>query len=221
MTILLHRAFLDQGHLRNFSVDDEKATGKKACIDSALMIQKYVKAYRDAFTLRRAPFLLSYSIYSAVTVILQQERHERGQFTDIISFFWTCLSELQRGCNFGLKKPLAILQDMVKEFQASIKEGGPGASGEEALPALDQTFFFPMPMNSTTGAQDAQAMELTPHSSELDATLMNSAEYFGGFDPFEPMFDGSPSGMLDFVNDQEKFISDDALYGLFAADPFS
>ncbi|KAH8173843.1 fungal specific transcription factor domain-containing protein [Sarocladium implicatum] len=221
LTILLHRAFLDQGHLRNCSLDEDKITGKRASIDSALMIQKYVKAYRDAFTLRRAPFLLSYAIYSAVTVIVQQERHERGQFTDIISFFWTCLSELQRGCNFGLKKPLAILKDMVREFQASIKEGGAGGSGEDAPPGLDETFFFTLPMSSITGVQEPQAMDLTRHSPGLDATLMSSADYFGGLDQFDPMFEGSPSGLLDFVNDQEKFISDDALYGLFAADPFS
>lgn len=196
--------------------------GKTASIDSALMIQKYVKAYRDAFTLRRAPFLLSYAIYSAVTVILQQERHERGQFTDIISFFWTCLSELQRGCNFGLKKPLSILQEMVREFQASNKDGAANGSGAGPPPALDETFFFPIPMASTTTAPGPQQMDMTPVSPRLDATMMSDVDYYGGLDQFDSMFEGSPSGLLDFVNDQEKFISDDALYGLFAAsDPFT
>jgi len=181
------------------------------------MIQKYVSAYRDAFTLRRAPFLLSYAIYSAVTVILQQERNERGQFTDIISFFWTCLSELQRGCNFGLKKPLSILQEMVREFQASIKEGGAGGLGEGTHLGLDENAFFALPMSTTVAAQEPLSMDLTPLSPRLDPTLISDADYYGGLDQFDPMFEGSPSGLLDFVNDQEKFISDDALYGLFSA----
>jgi hypothetical protein len=51
---------------------------------------------------------------------------------------------------------------------------------------------------------------------------MSDVDYYGGLDQFDSMFEGSPSGLLDFVNDQEKFISDDALYGLFAAsDPFT
>lgn len=41
---------------------------------------------------------------------------------DLTSFFWTSLSELQ--CNFSMKKPLAVLRDMVRKYDISIKEGG-------------------------------------------------------------------------------------------------
>ena len=170
------------------------------------MIQKYVRAYRNAFTLRRAPFLLSYAIYSAVTVIVLQERHNRGQFTELISFFWTCLSELQRGCNFGLKKPLAILQDMVHEFQVSVADGVSVGPEQQVQPSLDQSFFFPLPV------QGSGLAEPTPGSSHN----VVSPEYLLGMEGLDPGFGASPSGVLDFLSDQEMDISQDTLFGLFA-----
>lgn len=176
------------------------------------MIQKLVRRYRESFTLRRAPFLLSYAVYSAVIVILRQERHERGQFMEPISFFWTCLSELQVGCNFGLKKPLGVLQEMVREFQTSIKEGN--ATGQEQLHAagLDESFFFPLAM---TPSAQGMAQPTTSSTGNYVPT-----DYISVIDHFDPAFGNSP-GLLDFLNDQEKDISQDALYGLFApSQPF-
>jgi hypothetical protein len=177
------------------------------------MIQKLVRRYRESFTLRRAPFLLSYAVYSAVIVILRQERHERGQFTEPISFFWTCLSELQLGCNFGLKKPLSVLQDMVREFQTTLKESSSAGPEQGPQPAgLDESFFFPLAMTPS-------APGLAPTTTASTGTYVPS-DYIPHMDHFDPAFGTSP-GLLDFLNDQEKDISQDALYGLFApSQPF-
>lgn len=208
LTILLHRAFLEQGHLRRQSDDIAKKRGEEACMHSAMMIEKYVRAYRNAFTLRRAPFLLSYAIYSAVTVILHQERHDRGKYTEPISFFWTCLSELQRGCNFGLKKPLAILQDMAHEFQVSVVDSGSTTMDQSLQPSLEESMFFSLP-----AAQNNSG--LTPVSPGSSLNVI-SPDYMAMADRLDPGFGTSPSGLLDFLNDQEKDISQDTLYGLFA-----
>lgn len=209
LTILLHRAFLEQGHLRRQSDDISKKSGEETCVQSALMIQKYVRAYRDAFTLRRAPFLLSYAIYSAVTVILHQERHDRGQYTEIISFFWTCLSELQRGCNFGLKKPLAILQDMAHEFQVSMVDVGATGREQELQYNLEEGLFSSLPVS--------KPLDPNPDTSGLGSISNKvSPDYLSFTDRLDPCFGASPSGLLDFLNDQEQDISHDTLYGLFA-----
>lgn len=219
MNILLHRAFLEEGHLRRHSDETAKRRGEEACVQSALMIQKLVRRYRDSFTLRRAPFLLSYAVYSAVIAILRQERRERGQFTEPISFFWTCLSELQLGCNFGLKKSLSVLQEMVREFQVSLKEGSAGQ--EQAQPAgLDESFFFPLTM-TPSGARPPGLAQATTHPAAAPYMPTVSPDYVGGvIDHVDPAWGTSP-GLLDFLNDQEKDISQDALYGLFApSQPF-
>lgn len=211
LTILLNRAFLEEGHLRRHCDDEGRRRSEEACIRSALAIQKLVRAYRTAFTLRRAPFLLSYAVYSAVIVILRQERHERGQFMEPISFFWTCLSELQRGCNFGLEKPLNILRDMVQEFQVSIKEGGGGNSVTNEvsqLPSLDETFFS-LPIADSSGMLDASVYSEQQH--------MTPEYYMGaGIDQSDLNFGTSSPGFLLSLNQLESDISEDTLFGLFA-----
>lgn len=204
LTILLHRAFLEEGHLRRYSDEGSRERSEQACISSALAIQKFVRAYKKAFTLRRAPFLLSYAVYSAVIVILRQERHERGQFMEPISFFWTCLSELQGGCNFGLEKPLSILRDMVHEFQVSTRQGGT-AGGQYEMPQLmnlDET-PFPQPVNR-------QAPFV---GDDCDYDYMG----MGSMGQADPVGLGTSSpGFLASLNQLENEITQDTLYGLFA-----
>ncbi|KAJ5661371.1 uncharacterized protein N7484_000743 [Penicillium longicatenatum] len=203
LTILLHRAFLEEGHLRRHSGETDRRQCEEACINSALAIQKLIRAYRKAFTLRRAPFLLSYAVYCAVIVIIRQERHDRGQFIEPISFFWTCLSELQHGCNFGLKKPLSILRDMVYEFRVSVEEGGVNGDEMPQQTCLDQT-FFQLPMN--------------PPSNEPSMNTPGNiaAPDYLGMEYFNPGLENLSPGFLNSMNELENDITHDTLYGLFA-----
>ncbi|KAL3462170.1 fungal-specific transcription factor domain-containing protein [Aspergillus heterothallicus] len=203
LTILLQRAFLSEGHLRRHSTEESRKESEQLCIHSAICIQKLVRTYRDAFTLRRAPFLLSYAVYSAVIVILRAERHDRGQFTATIEFFWTCLSELQRGCNFGLEKPLAVLREVVKEFRVSA-----GTSYEGAALDLDVESAFALPMDSAFDSNSFTTMQ-------LHAPQPESPDYMLGLDTNTLLGTGSP-GFCISLSQLESDISHDALYGLFA-----
>lgn len=186
---------MEEGHLRRHSTDSEKRKGAETCVQSALAIQTYVKRYRDAFTLRRAPFLLSYAVYSAVSAILHQDQSVRGQHTDTITFFWTCLNELHRGSGFGLKKTLSILHDMIRELQLSVGEG----LWEQMIePSLDDSAF---------GGFD---LDESP-----DHPFMPWQNNWGNSN-VQPLYDFSPVGDLTFMNEQERGISSDTLYGLFA-----
>ncbi|CEL06441.1 hypothetical protein ASPCAL09618 [Aspergillus calidoustus] len=206
LTILLQRAFLSEGHLRRHSTEESNRESEKLCIHSAICIQKLVRAYRDAFTLRRAPFLLSYAVYSAVIVILRAERHERGQFMAPIEFFWNCLSELQRGCNFGLEKPLMVLREMVKEFRA-----GPRASCEGAGLGLDFESAFALPIDPSFDSSGVGGH----NTMQLHAPQPASPDYLLGLDTNMALGTGSP-GFCISLSQLESDISHDALYGLFA-----
>jgi hypothetical protein len=183
-----------------------KKVSEQECIKSALVIEKHIRAYRKTFTLRRAPLLLSYAIYSAVAIILPQERHDRGHFTDLIAFFWTCLGELQHGCNVGLKKPLSVLRNMAREFQLSAKERGPMNSQNLDFSTLDESFFpqLPLATPSTNG-------DVYPHSQ-----YMHDVNTQQSFDQLGMMNDAGDSGLMNFLNDQEWNLSQNTLYGLFA-----
>lgn len=174
-----------------------------------------MRAYKGAFTLRRAPFLLSYAVYSAVIVILHQERHERGQFMEPISFFWTCLSELQRGCNFGLEKPLNILRDMVYEFQVSTRAAG-GHEMPPLLTSLDET--FPLPIGQQA-AEMASLKTPPPPPPLLTGGQSVFPDYVGAMDQPDMAFDTSSPSLLASLSQLENDISQDTLYGLFAPQP--
>ncbi|KAL5340958.1 fungal-specific transcription factor domain-containing protein [Aspergillus crustosus] len=219
LTILLQRAFLEEGHLRRYSTETTRDLSEQACITSALAIQRLVRAYKQAFTLRRAPFLLSYAIYCAVIVILRQERHERGLFVEPISFFWGCLGELRGGCNLGLEKPLGVLRELVREFQVSHGNGngdsgsgsGSGARGgdafghghghEMAFPNNEAMLQFP---GSQMANMDMPGEEESPEFQD------------GGGDGMGMLDLGVSPGFMASWNQLENDISQDTLYGLFA-----
>ena len=200
---------MEEGHLRRYSDNQEKLSSEQECIKSALNIKRHVQAYRDTFTLRRAPFLLSYAIYSAVAIILPQERHDRGSFSSIIAFFWNCLSELQHGCNFGLKKPLSVLRTMAREFQISAKEQGAAgfpSQDESQAGYLDENFFPQLPLGLDN--MDGSAYSGAPFPQPSPGHQM--------VDPLGSDMDTISPGLMNFLNDQEWNISQNTLYGLFA-----
>ena len=197
---MLQRAFLEEGHFHRHTDNAAKKSGEQVCVESALSIERLARAYRNAFTLRRAPFLLSYAIYSAVVIILHQERRDRGTYVETISFFWMCLCELQRGCNFGLTKPLAILRDMAHEFNLSIQESRTLADREDLQPMLLHDFY----QFQTSGDLDNRVAVLQDPS----AAFMDGQDHFGGSASSLPM---------NFLDEQECSITQDSLYGLFAS----
>ncbi|OAL46299.1 hypothetical protein IQ07DRAFT_546298 [Pyrenochaeta sp. DS3sAY3a] len=205
LRILLYRAFIEEGHLRRHSDAEAKRLSEQECITSALVIEKHIRAYRRTFTLRRAPFLLSYAIYSAVAIILPQERHDRGHFTDLIAFFWTCLGELQHGCNSGLKKPLSVLREMAREFQLSSKERAPANTAQSDFSSLDESFFPQLPL----GPLDVD------RGIYSEPTYVDNMSVHNHMDPYNTGDMPAPR-LMNFLNDQEWDLSQNTLYGLFA-----
>ncbi|KAK2806913.1 hypothetical protein FQN51_005713 [Onygenales sp. PD_10] len=120
LIILLYRPFLCNGHLASLSDPTLQKYGEEKCKYAALRIWHLIDAYKRAFTLRRAPYLLSYAAYSAILVILTQTRVDNGQYLECIEFFWYTLLDLQRGCNFGLGRPMKILQSLMERLGQEI-----------------------------------------------------------------------------------------------------
>jgi hypothetical protein len=107
---------------------------------------------------------------------------------------------------------------MVREFQTSIKESGSTGTEQPQPAGLDESFFFPLAMAPAASAiAPNNTNTSTPTGAYVSAT---ASDYIPHMDHFDPAFGHSP-GLLDFLNDQEKDISQDALYGLFApSQPF-
>ncbi|RMJ18190.1 hypothetical protein CDV36_002127 [Fusarium kuroshium] len=100
------------------SAQDES---RKKCIEAALHIWKLVEAYKKTFTLRRAQYGISYATYCAVLVILEHTDQNCDEYIECIRFFWQALLEFQRGCNYGLKRPLRLLKSLMGRIEKVTK----------------------------------------------------------------------------------------------------
>ena len=114
LQILTFRPFLAGGHLYNVHKNQETGDGGECitggediCVNAALKICKYTKAYREAFTLRQSAYMLSYCIFTASAILLQHPEKYKNELV----FMHTCLVESQCGPNHSFRKPVAIFNE--------------------------------------------------------------------------------------------------------------
>ncbi|KAF7550710.1 hypothetical protein G7046_g7932 [Stylonectria norvegica] len=159
LKILLHRPFLPEGHLSHFHGDEMSA--RETCVWAALRIYRLAVVYRDTYTLRRAPYLFSYALFCAATVVPNHDGPELASLSrkEITVFFWNALIELQKGSNLGLKRPLKIIREFMERAGVDVQQlagrlrtapGSPAAPGhastrdwnqaQDATDALDFSF---------------------------------------------------------------------------------
>lgn len=202
MLILLQQPFLANGHLSKHFEESEQIAGRRICVDAALAIWRLVESYKTTFTLRRAPYLISYAVYSAVVVILNQSLIERAQFINCVGFFWSALFDLQRGCNFGLQKPLAILREMMHQLSESIlrpaEQQGKGSIGSRTI--------------------EKSGEQLKDSHDGYETGLRGNHAPLADFQPWNP-FSTVDQGVLNTGAEVEDWPLNDALYGLFTPDP--
>ncbi|KAE9374235.1 hypothetical protein N431DRAFT_437706 [Stipitochalara longipes BDJ] len=215
LTILLERPFLSTGHLSSLTDQHSQSMGEARCNQAALRIWRLVDVYKQAHTLRRAPYLISYATYSAIVVLLNQTESEVSQYVNCIRFFWLALLDLQRGCNSGLGKPLKILHALMNRLGQSIPSRDMAAAQSENIP--DESFF--------------PNLEAFPHESENRGTGQrldySGTDVHGAIPGIDTMFQQSlgneswePNSWVDtMLNDQG--LMDDSLFGLFtSAQPY-
>lgn len=186
-----------------------QSVGKAKCNEAALRIWSLVDLYKQAHTLRRAPYLISYATYSAIVVILNQTQNDASNYVNCIKFFWSALLDLQRGCNSGLGKPLKILKTLMHRLGQPIPTDDPQNHHQESLFQRNhhatnddgtRNYFEGTGSNEATSYDYASGLEAGNHedmSQVDDQTWVDTMMYGQG-------------------------LIDDSLFGLFAADrPFT
>ena len=124
--ILTEQSFLDQNSFGNSAqsgiiLSTVHEESKQRCIEAALEIWKIVELYKRTFTLRRAQYGISYATYCAVLIILRHTGQDCDEYIECIRFFWQALLEFQRGCNYGLKRPLKLLKSLMSRIERVTK----------------------------------------------------------------------------------------------------
>ncbi|PYI01403.1 nitrogen assimilation transcription factor NirA [Aspergillus sclerotiicarbonarius CBS 121057] len=123
LIILLHRPFMGSGHLR---AEDPPADSWERCITAARNITSLALAYRSAYSLRRANYMLSYAVYVACTIHARnpaiRESTRRKEASSPLTVCLRCLDELAIP-NCGVSAPSKIIRRLMEANGMSIQTG--------------------------------------------------------------------------------------------------
>ncbi|KAJ4361017.1 uncharacterized protein N0V89_001586 [Didymosphaeria variabile] len=120
LVILLHHPFITDGHhyhaYRNIS-----AKSLKACATAANAIVQLVRAYDKAFSVRRAPYLISYATYMAATIYVRIAA-KRTAGSDAHSSLGTCLAVFNENqqTNSAVRRANALVQNLMKRLGVTV-----------------------------------------------------------------------------------------------------
>lgn len=116
LVILLHRPFVADGHLYSTSPSISVDSFMK-CASAASNISKLLRAYHRAFSVRRAPYLISYATYVAATILTRIAARRRNDST-AHSNLATCLAvfEENQETNSAVRKAAKIVHSLMKKL---------------------------------------------------------------------------------------------------------
>ncbi|KAH7157251.1 fungal-specific transcription factor domain-containing protein [Dactylonectria estremocensis] len=119
VVILLHRPLTAGGHLKMEST--VPAMSWKRCSDAATKITHLSVAYRSIYSLRAAPYLISYGLYVACTIHVRNAAVVRAGHAKLLAWSLRCLEELSVP-NPGVSQPVTIIKNLMLEKEVEVSE---------------------------------------------------------------------------------------------------
>lgn len=189
LIILLHRPFISDGHLRSITTS---ASSWGRCTTAAKSITSISLAYKSAYGLHGAPYILSYAIYVACTI------HVRNAFANAhhkehifrLTAGLTCLDEISVA-NPGVCKPASIIRKLAETSKLDLSLGDtmtPASQVEIVSPADGSNGGFELdaivgmfPSRSSVFG-NGNGLEFPTTEQEHDTGL------FGLDIPYDPLF---------------------------------
>lgn len=120
LMILLHRPFVADGHLYN-TARAISVNSFMSCATAADDIVHILRLYDKAFSVRRAPYLISYSTYVAATIHARIAA-KRGAGSHAHSSLETCLAVFRENqeTNWAVRRANAIVQNLIKRLGVTV-----------------------------------------------------------------------------------------------------
>lgn len=120
LLVLLHRPFVSDGHLfhhaRSLSVNS-----LLTCVSAATNIASLLKAYHRAFSIQRAPYLISYATYVAATVHVRiaAQRTPRSSAHRNLAICLEVFS-LNEGTNWAARRAKSIVLGLMQKLEVDV-----------------------------------------------------------------------------------------------------
>ncbi|OAL71138.1 hypothetical protein A7D00_4801 [Trichophyton violaceum] len=191
LVILLHRPFIADGHLRSAVAP---ASSWKRCTSAAKNITSIVLAYKSAYTLRGAAYLLSYAVYVACTIHVRNAAATDGsqpsENSSILSASLHSLDELSLP-NSGVSKTASIIRKIMADNGLKLV----------SEPVID--------IHSPSSLDLDAILRMFPSKSPTQGQQPNQPENFDqsyGMNPYGPedllygFMDGETAAFSDFTN---------------------
>ncbi|KXJ90084.1 fungal-specific transcription factor domain-domain-containing protein [Microdochium bolleyi] len=133
LLILLHRPFVADGHLFT-TIRTASINAFMSCASAASEIVRLVRIYHQAFSVKRAPYLISYATYVAATIhvrIAASRDSNSGSYTSLE----TCLAVFMENqeTNSAVQRASAIVKNLMTRFGVTLPEGHTPKIGDAAL----------------------------------------------------------------------------------------
>ena len=121
LTILLHRPFVSDGHLRCTS-PSLATTSFNNCAIAALEITQILRAYEDAFSIKSAPYIISYATYVCATIHVRIAA-QRPHGSDAHKSLSTCLRilEVHEKLYLGPKRALGVVRNLIELMSVGLE----------------------------------------------------------------------------------------------------
>ncbi|KAK3627705.1 hypothetical protein LTR56_019050 [Elasticomyces elasticus] len=129
--ILLHRPFVSDGHLSSIAPEVAKSSFS-TCATAATGIVQILRLYDQVFTIRRAPYLISYAAYLAATIHVRIAAR-RQTWSEAHSCLQTCLAVFEQNSetNHAVRKATMVIENLMKRMSVSVKrQEGPSSVGD-------------------------------------------------------------------------------------------
>ena len=120
LLILLHRPFVADGHLYN-TARSISVNSLLTCATAATQIVRLLRVYDKSFSIRRAPYLISYATYVSATIHVRIAS-KRSSSSDAHKSLRTCIAVLtiNQETNGAARRAKTIVEGLMKRLKVEI-----------------------------------------------------------------------------------------------------
>ena len=123
LLILLHRPFVSDGHLHSTS-PSIAIKSFVICATAATKIVQLLRTYDRAFSIRKAPYLISYATYVCATIHVRIAA-QRGPASEAHACLQTCLAVFNENMetNWAVRRAKAVIVNLMKRMGVTLSDG--------------------------------------------------------------------------------------------------